>query len=487
MYTSLIEILVIGGIVFVSVFIYSFMRSKLKASDLKNELDNANATIEKIFTQNQELVDLNNKLKDEQENLVHEYNLLRQKLNQNQQQDTEKCAPISSPTKTLSPESNVSGDLNRCFLTIHTLLEEKNTLLESNRDLRCELNKLNLEVQNILSEKANLDKQLQQKNENNIQMQSFLDNREKDLQEFLISKNHAFSYMASIFTDYQLIDYYNSEKYLTTKKRPALAEAFRIKDLRRQTQQYLLELNKTKYILNDLLLSFPELEDYLDLSKDEVTSSKDESDEVSPNIWNDLSDLERSQLLLDRYIKRRKSKWEIGRDYELYVGYRYSQLGYSVDYFGSNNKLTDMGRDLIVEKNGEIGIIQCKYWSEKKIIHEKHIAQLYGTVVSYIIEHNYIPALVHGIFITNIRLSETAKKFADYLDIKYKENYPIGDFPRIKCNIKKTPDGITKIYHLPTDQQYDNVKIENEGECFVFSAIEAEKLGFRHAYKWHNK
>lgn len=74
------------------------------------------------------------------------------------------------------------------------------------------------------------------------------------------------------------------------------------------------------------------------------------------------------------------------------------------------------------------------------------------------------------------------------MDIKYKENYPIGEFPRIKCNISKDEYGNeTKIYHLPTDQQYDNVKIEHTGECFAFTVDEAEKLGFRHAYKWHNK
>ena len=260
-----------------------------------------------------------------------------------------------------------------------------------------------------------------------------------------------------------------------------------IKELKAKTKEYLIELNKIKYTLNDLLLTFPELEYYLDSNSYQTGKDTSETKPVSDELWNQLSSSQRSQLILDNYIRRKKTKWEIGRDYELYVGYKYSQQGYSVEYFGSNNKLADLGRDLIVYKNGEVGIVQCKYWSEKKTIHEKHIAQLYGTVVSYIIENNYLPSLVHGIFITNITLSDTARKFANYLDIKYKENYPIGDFPRIKCNINRISDGLeSKIYHLPTDLQYDNVKIENEGECFVFTAEEAENLGFRHAYKWHN-
>ena len=38
---------------------------------------------------------------------------------------------------------------------------------------------------------------------------------------------------------------------------------------------------------------------------------------------------------------------------------------------------------------------------------------------------------------------------------------------------------------LPMDLQYDKVKIKNEGECTVFTVEEAERLGFRRAYKWH--
>ncbi|RHQ17452.1 restriction endonuclease [Lachnospiraceae bacterium AM48-27BH] len=260
----------------------------------------------------------------------------------------------------------------------------------------------------------------------------------------------------------------------------------RIDDLKKQTKSYLVELNQLRYKIKELYSLFPDLEDYDDYEDSNPTPS-DTSTRIDDAIWFVLSDAEKNQIILNNYINRHKTKWEIGRDYELYVGYKYQCLGYSVDYFGINNGINDLGRDLIISQNGEIGIVQCKYWSSKKQIHEKHIAQLYGTVVSYIIEHNYHPELVHGIFITNISLSETAKKFASYLDIKYKEHYEIGDFPRIKCNIGKDEYNMeTKIYHLPTDQQYDSVKINQPGECFVFTTDEAEKLGFRRAFKWHS-
>lgn len=358
----------------------------------------------------------------------------------------------------LTENKNLAAHKMRLLKDLESQLEKYNALLSDYNKLTCDLN-------------------------------TYIEHRNDDLKNIFSNCDHAFSYVATLYADYLLVDYENASKYLLNKKRPATSEGLRIGALKLQTKSYLVELNKTKYQLNYLLNSYPELEEFIESDDDgDKEESARSNDKIPDDTWRSLSESQKSQLLLTNYLNRRKSKWEIGRDYELYVGYKYSLQGYSVDYFGSYNGLEDLGRDLIVKKKGETGIIQCKYWSSKKQIHEKHIAQLYGTVVSYIIENNYIPSLVHGIFITNISLSDTAKKFADFLDIKYKENYPIGEFPRIKCNISKDEYGNeTKIYHLPTDQQYDNVKIEHRGECFAFTVDEAEKLGFRHAYKWHNK
>jgi len=43
-----------------------------------------------------------------------------------------------------------------------------------------------------------------------------------------------------------------------------------------------------------------------------------------------------------------------------------------------------------------------------------------------------------------------------------------------------------KIYHLPFDQQYDRTKIiSDKGEKYVYTVAEAEKAGFRRAWRWH--
>lgn len=250
---------------------------------------------------------------------------------------------------------------------------------------------------------------------------------------------------------------------------------------------------QSKYQLAYLLQLFPNLEDvietdYNDLPIIEVSelSEYDRSrDWLSKEEYQSLGSIERNQLALDRYVaSHNKTKWQIGRDYELSVGYRYSKQGFTVDYFGSYMGLEDLGRDLICKKDGKVLIVQCKYWSQIKEIHEKHVTQLYGTMISYCIEHNISQEFVQGVLITNISLSKMAKQMAEYLNIKYKENYALEEFPRIKCNINYRDGMQTKIYHLPFDQQYDATKIDQSGEFYAMTVQEAENAGFRRAFKW---
>jgi len=193
---------------------------------------------------------------------------------------------------------------------------------------------------------------------------------------------------------------------------------------------------------------------------------------------------QRNQLALDRYDKGNKTKWQIGRDYELYCGYEYEKENWKVEYFGIKEKLKDMGRDLIAFKNEEIHIVQCKYWSQKKLIHEKHIAQLYGTTIAYQIEKGEL-FNIKPVFITNIELSEKAKLFAKYLKVIIIKK-ELKEFPRIKCNYGKDENGLeTKIYHLPFDQQYDKILMNKKGNFHAFTVDEAVNKGFRRAFRFY--
>lgn len=264
-----------------------------------------------------------------------------------------------------------------------------------------------------------------------------------------------------------------------------------INALKKEKAEEIERLKGAEYQLAYLLELYPALQDVLDTEFQELRVSYDAPTDIDParkyierEEWEALSEGERNQLALDRYVESRsKTKWQIGRDYELYCGYCYEQDGYTVDYFGSAHGLEDLGRDLIVKKNGETTIVQCKYWSRTKQIHENHIMQLYGSVIEYNLENN---ARATGILMTNTVLSDKAKEFARVLGIAYQEQVPLGEFPRIKCNIGTDMYGQqTRIYHLPFDQQYDATKVDGEGEFMALTVAEAEAAGFRRAYRWH--
>lgn len=272
-----------------------------------------------------------------------------------------------------------------------------------------------------------------------------------------------------------------------------------LRELRKETTDLLAHYKESEYKLAYAITMFPGLEDFLDADSQDIPELKLTDLEEGINhdrVRNYLSDeeyrqlpsAERNQLALDRYrASRRKTNWQIGRDYEMYVGYKYEQKGYRVDYHGARKGLEDLGRDLIAVGKEQTLIIQCKYWSSSKTIHEKHITQLYGTMICYCYENNLPRNQVRGVLVTNIKISETARKFAEYLGIGIAEEFPFGEYPCIKCNINRGADGgITRIYHLPFDQQYDSCVIKDAGEFMAMTTAEAEAAGFRRAYRWHS-
>lgn len=281
----------------------------------------------------------------------------------------------------------------------------------------------------------------------------------------------------------------------TDKER--LKKVASLREIRKDATALIAQHKEAEYQLSYAIRMFPALEDFLSTEYQDTHSvtfsdlAHDTHDRVkdylSDEEYRRLSSIERNQLALDRYRdSHRKTNWQIGRDYELYVGYKYSEKGYLIDYYGSYAGLEDLGRDLIAKKNGLTLIIQCKYWSTKKEIHEKHINQLYGTMICYCIEHNLPKETVRGVFVTNISLTDTARKFAKFLEIEVVEGFPMGNYPCIKCNISKNQSGAkTYIYHLPFDQQYDACKIDSPGEFMAMTVAEAEAAGFRRAYRWH--
>lgn len=337
-------------------------------------------------------------------------------------------------------------------------------------------------------------KQLEQLGVEYKELSEKMTTHESNLKKLLSSNIEAIPWLAGMMADFLTYDLELLAKKLDwgydVKREKKVAS---IREIRKDAKSRIEEAKIAIYQLEYLKTLFPGLSDVLesDYTTLEFRGKIPEHDVVrdylSKEEWYALSTPQRNQLALDRYIQSRsKSKWQIGRDYELSVAYQYSCHGFEVDTFGSYMGLEDLGRDLIVKRGNNIQIIQCKYWSQKKEIHEKHLFQLYGTVVSYTIENDSQPNTVIGVFVTNTTLSYMAKLCAKRLGIIVRENFPLKDYPRIKCNIGKDEFGRkTKIYHLPMDQQYDAAKIDQAGEFYAFTVAEAEARGFRRAYKWY--
>lgn len=372
---------------------------------------------------------------------------------------------------------------------------------------------------NELYKKERLLKQQKEENEESL---LFLQKEEKrvndrvnqlnqTIEKFINEKNKSFPWLASLIADY--VDVYDGKlaKYLETKSHPAKKAAEMVKEIRSEKRLLEQKSRMLKYTLDYYESLFPVLKEYADDGLEELSNYINDNsarnlfdidydpayDWLSSDEYKNLSHIERYQRALDNYLKKNKSNWLIGKDYERYIGYSYEMQGYSVIYQGIKLRFEDLGIDLICQKPNEILLIQCKNWKQKKLIREASVNQLFGTSVKFTLEKFYkdqqIPFLFTDIFsnfnikpmlITSTQLSGVAKNFANALGIIVKENIPYAKYPIIKCNINRITG--EKIYHLPFDQQYDNTIIElDKNEYYVNTVAEAEKLGFRRAYKWH--
>lgn len=341
----------------------------------------------------------------------------------------------------------------------------------------------------------------------------------EEVKKIAAQKSMGFPWLAEVFAEYFALRDSKFEKYLDTKKHPAYTAAEIVREVKNEKKLLRKENKILSYKIKYFEKLFPWLAELIAEDEneeipvriDDDTADDDNKDRVkdflTPEEYKQLPSVERNQKALDRYLEsRNKSKWAIGRDYEMYVGYSYEQKGYSVEYKGIVDKFDDLGRDIIAKKGNEVCIIQCKYWSRRKEIHEAHIFQLFGTTMEYWIDNfnNHNLSLfshkpktfeefakflhedrIRPIIFTSISLSDKARKAAKALSVEIVENEPIGEFPRIKCNINHDEFGnTTKIYHLPMDQQYDKTIItKSKGEFYAFTVKEAEDAGFRRAFK----
>lgn len=387
--------------------------------------------------------------------------------------------------------------------------EIKNAI--KNLELRVGRNARN--SQNILEELFNKEKAVLQKIERDIVQQKQELSNERNFFEQLKKKGMeaitemakerqlGFPWLAKAYDDYFLLQEKEIVEYLKHKKHPAISAGEVVKEqskLRRQAEidkkiaQYLVEYyeNIAPFLI-DLkeevdIATEQERELLKEYSEEELEDATTQY--LSKEEYRKLPSVERNQLALDRFWKRPKSKWLIGRLYERYIGYLYEDQDYDVEYVGIFKGFEDLGRDLICQKGKDFIVIQCKNWAKFRTIYEKHIFQFFGTVFQYKYENP--DRKVRAIFYTSTELSDLARRFASELGLELKENFRFDkDYPCIKCHTSKAdsayaPRG-TKIYHLPFDQQYDKTKLEKKyGEFYCKTVKEAEDAGFRRAFRY---
>ena len=332
------------------------------------------------------------------------------------------------------------------------------------------------------------------------------DYKVEGLTKIIQQRKVQFPWLASAFADLHSLEAERAAGYLENKKHPAKKAAEEVREHGRKRREAEREFRILRYRLEYYEKLFPWIEDYVgddvpdsvvDVSREALTTDDDPAANwLTKAEYEKLPTGSKYQRALDNWNKRKKTHWEIGRDYERYVGYLYETMGYDVQFTGAIEGYEDMGRDVIARRGSEMVVIQCKYWSSHKEIREKHIFQLFGSTLEYAFRFGELDDLdqaslftnpvqtiaVKPVLYTSTKLSAVAKSAAQKLGVQYHEMAKISEYPAVKCNVSYR-DG-EKIYHLPFDQQYDRVKISKHSEKYVYTVAEAESAGFRRAWRW---
>lgn len=284
----------------------------------------------------------------------------------------------------------------------------------------------------------------------------------------------------------------NRDFTMRYKSHPARKSADTVRDIKREKRELTLRVKLLEYQLKSYEEYFPQLADYReqilneDLALAEGGDNENVLDEIDPvrkyisrADWERLSPATRNQRALDAYIARQKTHWEIGRAYERYLGYLREKAGWNVTYHGALFGLADFGRDLVCEIEDRVEIVQAKRWGHEKFIRENHVFQLFGTTLHFRLGHS--EKRVTAVLATTAPLSPEAELAAELLEVRVERTPMTFDYPMIKCNINRATG--EKIYHLPFDQMYDRTVIRNPGELYVKTTREAERAGFRRAWR----
>ena len=174
-----------------------------------------------------------------------------------------------------------------------------------------------------------------------------LEEQEKSVNQLAKERQIGFPWLAKAYEEFFKLQDRSIIDFLQYKKHSAVSAAAIVKEQSRLRR----EAEKEKKIAQYLVEYYENIAPFLIDLKEEVDIATEQERELlkeyseeeledkttqflSKDEYRKLPSVQRNQMALDRFWKRPKSKWLIGRIYERYIGYLYEQEGYDVDYVG---------------------------------------------------------------------------------------------------------------------------------------------------------
>jgi hypothetical protein len=178
----------------------------------------------------------------------------------------------------------------------------------------------------------------------------------EDIDKIIKQKSMGFPWLAEAIADYHSLIDTERETYLKRKSHPALTAAETVHEIKNEKKELQKAIKITSYKINYYEKLFPWLTEIIAADEaEEIPVQMNDSDTkeninedraakfLTPEEYKKLPSIEKNQKALDRYLENRnKSKWQIGRDYEMYIGYLYQENGYSIEYKGIIDGFDDL-------------------------------------------------------------------------------------------------------------------------------------------------
>ena len=160
------------------------------------------------------------------------------------------------------------------------------------------------------------------------------------LTKIIDQRKSQFPWLASAIADFYALISERDAKYLENKSHPATRSAEVVREYGKKQRDAIRESRLMRYRVECYGKIFPWISDYVgddvpDAAVDVSGVEHDQEDDVA-KYWLSKADYERLptvekyQKALDNWKRRKRSNWEIGRDYERNVGYVYETQGYEI-------------------------------------------------------------------------------------------------------------------------------------------------------------